>query len=145
MRVCMCVCVRASVQGAVSKYLYSYIQVANMEGETPYRFNIINCEKPNSQFNFGMRPVLYSVTQACLGSPGWVRTGTNISYYKNNFVTASGGGKIKDASAQKACYTLSFTVVFPHSDDVCYLAYHYPYTYSMLQVCTVVSVTTTVG
>ena len=114
-----------------------------MESESPYRFNIINCEKPNSQFNFGMQPLLYSVTEAHLGSPGWVRTGTNISYYKNNFVSPSGGGNTGDASTQKACYTLSFTVVFPHAEDVCYLAYHYPYTYSMLQVCTVI-VTTTV-
>lgn len=114
-----------------------------MESESPYRFNIINCEKPNSQFNFGMQPLLYSVTEARLGSPGWVRTGTNISYYKNNFVSPSGDGNTGDASTQKACYTLSFTVVFPHAEDICYLAYHYPYTYSMLQVRTVI-VTTTV-
>jgi len=105
-----------------------------MEGETQYRFNIINCEKPNSQFNFGMQPLLYSTTQAQLGLPGWVRTGTDVSYYKNNFVLTSEDVKVKGAAAQRTCYTLSFTVVFPHSNDDCYLAYHYPYTYSMLQV-----------
>lgn len=31
-------------------------------------------------------------------------------------------------------YTLTFTVTFRHDDDVCYLAYHYPYTYTTLQV-----------
>ena len=28
-------------------------QVRNMEADVPYRFNIVNCEKLNSQFNFG--------------------------------------------------------------------------------------------
>ena len=25
-----------------------------MRAAVPYRFNVINCEKPNSQFNYGM-------------------------------------------------------------------------------------------
>ena len=29
-----------------------------MLAETPYRFNIINCEKPNSQFNFGEQELI---------------------------------------------------------------------------------------
>ena len=29
--------------------------------------------------------------------------------------------------------TASFTITFPHEGDVCYLAYHYPYTYSRLR------------
>lgn len=37
-------------------------------------------------------------------------------------------------SRGKSCYTLSFSVVFPHKEDVCYLAYHYPYTYSAMMV-----------
>lgn len=31
-----------------------YFQVSGMRAGVPYRFNIINCEKPNSQFNYGM-------------------------------------------------------------------------------------------
>ena len=31
---------------------YSF-QVSNMDTEIPYKFNIVNCEKINSQFNFG--------------------------------------------------------------------------------------------
>jgi len=30
-----------------------YFEVGGMEAGVPYRFNIINCEKGNSQFNFG--------------------------------------------------------------------------------------------
>ena len=33
----------------------------------PYIFNIINYEKANSQFNFGMQPVLFSVKEALQG------------------------------------------------------------------------------
>ena len=31
-----------------------YFKVSSMRAAAPYRFNIINCEKPNSQFNYGM-------------------------------------------------------------------------------------------
>jgi len=30
-----------------------YFEVSNMVAGSPYRFNIVNCEKLNSQFNFG--------------------------------------------------------------------------------------------
>lgn len=30
-----------------------YFEVSNMRVGIPYRFNIINCEKSNSQFNYG--------------------------------------------------------------------------------------------
>jgi len=36
-----------------------YFEVSNMESGVPYQFNIINCEKVNSQFNFGQ----FSVSQ----------------------------------------------------------------------------------
>ena len=31
-----------------------YFKVSGMRAAVPYHFNIINCEKPNSQFNYGM-------------------------------------------------------------------------------------------
>ena len=34
----------------------------------PYIFNIINYEKANSQFNFGMQPVLFSVKESLQGN-----------------------------------------------------------------------------
>lgn len=52
-------------------------------------------------------------------------------YHRNNFSRSSiaaGGQK------GKSYFTLTFTVTFQHKDDVCYFAYHYPYTYSMLKV-----------
>ncbi|XP_072137706.1 cytosolic carboxypeptidase 1 isoform X3 [Mobula birostris] len=108
-----------------------YFEVSGMRNAIPYRFNIINCEKSNSQFNYGMHPLMYSVQEAMLGRPQWVRTGTDICYYKNHFSRSSiaaGGQK------GKSYYTLTFTMTFTHKDDVCYFAYHYPYTYSTLQM-----------
>ncbi|TSL97347.1 Cytosolic carboxypeptidase 1 [Bagarius yarrelli] len=108
-----------------------YFEVSGMRVGVPYRFNIINCEKSNSQFNYGMQPLMYSVQEAIRGSPHWVRTGTDICYYKNHFSRSSiatGGQK------GKSYYTITFTVTFHHKDDVCYFAYHYPYTYSTLKM-----------
>lgn len=41
---------------------------------------------------------------------------------------------ITGAESGKCYYTLTFAVTFPHAEDVCYLAYHYPYTYTTLMV-----------
>ncbi|XP_075413575.1 cytosolic carboxypeptidase 4 [Tenrec ecaudatus] len=106
-----------------------YFKVAGMRGGVPYRFNVINCEKPNSQFNYGMQPTMYSVKEACLGRPTWIRTGYEICYYKNHYrVRAAAAG----GTSGKCYYTLTFSITFPHNEDVCYLAYHYPYTYTAL-------------
>nr|XP_029492899.1 cytosolic carboxypeptidase 1 [Oncorhynchus nerka] len=58
-----------------------YFEVSGMRVGAPYRFNIINCEKSNSQFNYGMQVLMYSVQEAISGRPRWVRTGTDICYY----------------------------------------------------------------
>ena len=46
-----------------------YFQVSHMKSgdHFPYIFNIINYEKANSQFNFGMQPVMFSVKEALEG------------------------------------------------------------------------------
>ncbi|KAF7659266.1 hypothetical protein LDENG_00001000 [Lucifuga dentata] len=108
-----------------------YFEVSRMHVGTTYRFNIINSEKSNSQFNYGMQVLMYSVQEAISGRPRWVRTGTDICYYKNHFARstiAAGGQK------GKSYYTLTFSSSFAHKDDVCYFAYHYPYTYSTLKM-----------
>ncbi|NXP08658.1 CBPC4 carboxypeptidase, partial [Thinocorus orbignyianus] len=106
-----------------------YFEVRDMKLAVPYRFNIINCEKLNSQFNYGMQLVMYSMKEALQGRPRWLRAGYDICYYKNHYFcsTPAGGGM-----TGKCYYTLTFTIKFPHKDDACYLAYHYPYTYSTM-------------
>lgn len=46
-------------------------------------FNIVNLTKPDSLFNLGMRPVLYSYHDAQQHGLGWVRTAHDISYRGN--------------------------------------------------------------
>uniref|UniRef100_A0A8C6ZQ80 tubulin-glutamate carboxypeptidase n=1 Tax=Nothoprocta perdicaria TaxID=30464 RepID=A0A8C6ZQ80_NOTPE len=106
-----------------------YFEVRDMKLAVSYRFNIINCEKLNSQFNYGMQLVMYSVKEALQGRPCWLRVGYDISYYKNHYrsCAAAAGG-----TRRRSYYTLAFSITFPHNDDVCYLAYHYPYTYSTM-------------
>ncbi|CAF0963815.1 unnamed protein product [Adineta ricciae] len=98
-----------------------YFEVSNMRNNMTYRFNIINFEKINSQFNAGMQPVIFSVHNARNGKPYWRRIGEKVSYYKNIY------GRKK-----KIYYTLTFNIRFPHDNDICYIAYHYPYTYTKL-------------
>lgn len=107
-----------------------YFEVSNMLADTSYRFNIVNCEKINSQLNSGMQPVMFSVTEAMQGRGAWARTGLDICYYRNHFLrssTTTGGVK------GKGYYTATFTVRFVHAFDICYLAYHYPYSYTTLR------------
>ena len=82
-------------------------------------------------FHPGMQPVMYSTTEAQEGRAGWIRAGANVCYYRNYFTRsreATGG------QGGKTYYTSTFTVTFPHANDICYFAYHYPYTFTMLQV-----------
>ncbi len=94
-----------------------------MRHDLTYRFNIINFEKLNSQFNAGMQPVMFSVHDALNGKAYWRRIGDKVSYYKNTY------GKKK-----KIYYTLTFNIQFSYDNDVCYIAYHYPYSYTALMV-----------
>jgi hypothetical protein len=94
-----------------------------MRQDLTYRFNIINFEKINSQFNSGMQPVMFSVRDALNRKPYWRRIGDKISYYKNTY------GKKK-----KIFYSLTFNIRFDYDNDICYIAYHYPYTYTTLMV-----------
>jgi hypothetical protein len=45
-----------------------------------YKFNIINLIKPDSSYNQGMKPLLYSKKDADQNQLGWHRGGFNINY-----------------------------------------------------------------
>ncbi|KAG8516306.1 Cytosolic carboxypeptidase 4 [Galemys pyrenaicus] len=51
-----------------------------------------------------------------------------LNHYRQS-AAVSGG------ASGRSYYTLTFSLTFPHSGDTCYLAYHYPYTYSALMHC----------
>lgn len=79
---------------------------------------------------------MYSQKEAMVGRPYWQRVGTDICYYKNHYRrnTPSGGPTTSQNFAARTHYTASFCIKFPYSGDTCYLAYHFPYTYSTMQV-----------
>ena len=61
-----------------------YFQVRNAKPNKTYRFTICNLLKPDSLYNNGMRPLIYSEFNALNKNIGWIRCGSNIKYYKNN-------------------------------------------------------------
>lgn len=109
-----------------------------MKDYLEYKFNIINLEKPSSEYNFGMKPLMYSEKEGIHYSQlnlfsarenriGWVRCGSRICYYGNHLNS-------KTSSKPQSYYTLTFTVRFQHSYDKCYFAPCYPYSVSQLKV-----------
>ncbi|MEQ2174401.1 hypothetical protein GOODEAATRI_007651, partial [Goodea atripinnis] len=55
-----------------------YFEVSGMRVGAAYRFNIINCEKSNSQFNYGNRPLIFLSARVHPGetNASWVMKGT---------------------------------------------------------------------
>ncbi|XP_075131409.1 cytosolic carboxypeptidase 3 [Leptodactylus fuscus] len=100
-----------------------YFRVQNTRAGVPYRFTITNFMKPTSLYSHGMRPLMYSETDANTRDVGWRRIGDEIKYYKNR----------PGAADRQNYYSLSWTFRFPHTGDTCYFAHCYPYTYSNLQ------------
>ena len=86
-----------------------YFRVRNMKPETEYRFSFVNFSKPDSQYSVGMKPVLYSEIEASRSGVGWVRAGTEMTYFKET--------KSPSDSSKPTQYIMSFTVSFPHEND----------------------------
>lgn len=99
-----------------------YFRVSNTVAGRTYRFNIINLLKPDSLYNHGMRPLMYSEIEAKKHGKGWVRGGKDVCYYQNSMKRKTTGHY----------YTLTFSVCTANSNDTVYFAHSYPYTYSDL-------------
>jgi cytosolic carboxypeptidase protein 2/3 len=99
-----------------------YFSVANMRKGQKYIFNIINLLKPDSLYNQGMKPCVYSENAARMSHTGWTRMGQDICYYQNTIKKPQGG-----------CYfTLTFSITAEYDRDTLFLAHCYPYTYTDL-------------
>lgn len=59
-----------------------YFRVGNTKRGQVYRFNIINLVKPDSLYNHGMKPLMYSKKEAETKFNGWHRCGSDIRYYQ---------------------------------------------------------------
>ena len=53
--------------------------------QVEYRFSFVNFGKPDSQYSVGMKPVLYSELEASKSGTGWMRAGTDMTYFKVYF------------------------------------------------------------
>ena len=99
-----------------------YFRVSNTRTGKTYRFNIVNLLKPDSLYNNGMRPLIYSEHDAKNLCKGWRRSCNKICYYQNTMKRKTGG----------FYFTLTFTINFAHKNDTVYFAHGYPYTYTDL-------------
>lgn len=97
-----------------------YFLWSNTRCGNKYTFNIYNFYKPDSLYNQGMKPLMYSEKKAESDGIGWKRWGDNVWYYQNTVKRKSGAGFY---------YSLSFSFEFPFDDDEVYLAQCYPYSY----------------
>lgn len=99
-----------------------YFRVSNTRQGKTYRFNIINLLKPDSLYNHGMRPLIYSEIEAKANGIGWHRGCYKICYFQNT---------LKRKTAGFYC-TLTFSIEFNHKNDVVHFAHGYPYTFTDL-------------
>ncbi|RYH29295.1 hypothetical protein EON65_08990 [archaeon] len=98
------------------------------------RLNLINMQKKDSLYNYGMKPAVYAESDGGKGEGDWGHDGTDICYYRNgltNLKVVSSTSK-KKKNIIRTQYSLSFTYTFRRPGTV-YFAHAFPYTYSDLQ------------
>ncbi|KHJ96915.1 zinc carboxypeptidase [Oesophagostomum dentatum] len=76
---------------------------------------------------------MYSVCDALAGRGGWVRAGECVCYYRNLYTPGEDAEVDETRSRRRGFYSIRFNVTFRNKGDICYFAYHYPYTYSFLK------------
>lgn len=90
------------------------------------RFNIINMQKKDALYNYGMKPATFLSSNV---RDDWRHRGQDICYYKR-FGYATDG----DISYNKRdCYVLSFTYTFLGPVTV-FFAHAFPYTYTDMKI-----------
>ena len=98
-----------------------YFQVSNVRKDTKYQFYISGFHKNSGVYKSGSKVFWYSVKQYQKDGISWSRGGSNYMYG-----VTSKKGKNKRSSLQ-------FQIKFPYDDDVIYLCYALPYTYTQLK------------
>ena len=96
------------------------------------RFNIINMQKSDALYNYGMKPLMYSAKDSVSSNLGWVHGGYDICYYKNGLTEVKNANSSKKKKKIANKYSLSFTFTLNKPDRI-YFAHSYPYTYTKLQ------------
>ena len=97
-----------------------FFSISNIIADVKYTFHIKDFSKPDSLYNQGMKPLIYSTKKADLEGIGWYRDGEEIWYYQNSIKKKKGSGFM---------FTLTFTIEFLFDNDEVYIAHCFPYTY----------------
>jgi cytosolic carboxypeptidase protein 2/3 len=104
------------------------------------RFNLVNHNKEDSLFNYGLLPAVYSEIDAERHQIGWRRLGTNACYFRSSAPKRQ--RKKKHATRVKYYFVATFTYTFLNAGDTVYFAYCQPYSASKLQTFLQVTLST---
>lgn len=115
-----------------ASFIKSDFAVSSVSYPLTVRFNIINMQKSDALYNYGMKPLVYSETAASGDNAGWVHGGFDICYYKNGRTELKKTETTKKKKKIVHKYSLSFSYTFDKPGTV-YFAHSYPYTYTTLQ------------
>ncbi|CAI2375593.1 unnamed protein product [Moneuplotes crassus] len=96
-----------------------FFKCTNIKAGVKYTFHLKNFQKPDSLYNQGMKPLVYSTKKVEEDGIGWYRGGENICYYQNSTKKSSSG----------YMFSLSFEIEFPFDNDEVYLCHSFPFTY----------------
>ena len=94
------------------------------------RFNVVNMEKKDSLYNYGMKPAVLRSGGA--GAGGWSHSGDDVCYFKNGKTITKPPKTPQGPKRLQHLHSLAFTYVFQQPGTVSF-AHCYPYTYSDLQ------------
>ncbi|RCN25158.1 hypothetical protein ANCCAN_29131, partial [Ancylostoma caninum] len=64
---------------------------------------------------------------------GWVRVGDSVCYYRNLYTPGEDVDVDESKSKRRGFYSIRFNMTFRNKGDICYFAYHFPYTFSFLK------------
>ena len=96
-----------------------YFAVMNAKKDVEYQFYLSGFHKEDNLFGSGATIFYYSEKRARLEDVNWTRGGTDYGY-----------GITCRAKAKETRSSVQFRMRFPYDDDICYICYALPYTYS---------------
>ena len=115
---------------------YYFKLISSLPAGTRIRLNILNLMKPDSLYNYGMKPWVLSHKRQKEEGMGWHRDCENISYKVTNILKKKSKEPPNDniksnlKLAQYYFFKLSFTYVQAYDNDVISFAHAVPYTFT---------------
>jgi hypothetical protein len=126
-----------------------FFSVHNIQKGHAYKFNIMNMQKDDSAFAYGMKPFVFSEKKNKANDTNeWQRGGSEVRYYRNNLKTQDRECAPdydwdhemipcyefdSEDSKKLTLFTLSFIYTFEYDHDTVYFSYFQPYTLTDLQ------------